>query len=46
MKLKDLKKGEYFCIRPHHEEEVNAKQVYIKGEYDRTTKKIQLRSLR
>lgn len=39
MKLKELKKGEYFCIRPHHEEEVSAKQVYIKGDYDRTTKK-------
>ena len=39
MKLKELKFGEYFCIRPHHEELVTGKQVYIKGEYNRSTKK-------
>lgn len=42
MKLKELKKGEYFCIRPHHEEEVKAKQVYIRGEYDRTKKRYEV----
>lgn len=39
MKLNELKKGDYFCIRPHHDEEVKPKQVYIKGDYNRTTKK-------
>lgn len=39
MKLKDLKRGEYFCFISHHEEEVKPKQVYIKGEYNRSTKK-------
>jgi len=33
MKLKDLKKGEYF------KRNMFAKKVYIKGAYDRSTKK-------
>lgn len=39
MQLKELKKGDYFCVIPHNEKEVKAKQVYIKGEYNRSTKK-------
>ena len=42
MKLKDLKKGEYFCLRPHGEQEVSAKQVYIKGEYNRQLKRYEI----
>ena len=37
MKVKDLKKGEYFTIKPLEEPKEN--QVYIRGEYDRSTKK-------
>lgn len=37
MKLKDLKKGEFFTLKPI--EEPKESQVYIKGEYDRSEKK-------
>lgn len=37
MKLKNLKKGEYFTLKPIEEPKEN--QVYIRGEYDRTEKK-------
>lgn len=37
MKLKDLKKGEYFTLKPI--ENPTEKQVFIRGEYDRTEKK-------
>lgn len=36
-KLKDLKKGEYFTLKPITNP--TEKQVYIKGDYDRTEKK-------
>lgn len=39
MKLKDLKKGEYFTLKPIEEPKEN--QVYIRGEYDRTEKKFE-----
>lgn len=37
MKLKDLKLGEYFTLKPIEEPTEN--QVYIRGEYDRSEKK-------
>ena len=37
MKLKDLKKGEYFTLKPM--ENPKESQVYIRGEYDRSEKK-------
>lgn len=37
MKIKDLKKGEYFTLKPIDEPKQN--QIYIKGEYDRSSKK-------
>lgn len=37
MKLKDLKKGEYFTLKPIADPKEN--QVYIRGEYDRSEKK-------
>lgn len=37
MKLKDLKIGEYFTLKPYSEP--TEKQVYIRGEYDRTERK-------
>lgn len=37
MKLKDLKIGEYFTLKPIEEPTEN--QVYIRGEYDRTERK-------
>lgn len=36
MVLKDLKKGEYFTIKPIDEPKEN--QVYIKGGYDKSSK--------
>lgn len=37
MKLKDLKKGEYFTLKPISDPKES--QVYIRGEYDRNEKK-------
>lgn len=37
MKLKELKQGDWFTLKPI--EEPKASQVYIRGEYDRTEKK-------
>ncbi len=37
MKLKDLKQGDYFILQPIAEPKES--QVYIRGEYDRSTKK-------
>ena len=39
MKLKDLKIGEYFTLKPYSEP--TEKQVYIRGEYDRSEKKFE-----
>ena len=35
--LKDLKRGEYFTLKPI--EEPKDSQVYVKGDYDRSQKK-------
>ncbi len=37
MTIKDLKKGDFFTLKPL--EYPTEKQVYIRGEYDRTEKK-------
>lgn len=37
MKLKDLKQGDWFTLKPI--EEPTESQVYIRGEYDRTERK-------
>ena len=37
MKVKDLKRGEYFTLRPIAEPKES--QVFIRGEYDRTEKR-------
>lgn len=37
MKVKELKKGEYFTLKPI--EEPKESQVYIRGKYDRICKK-------
>lgn len=39
MKLKELKKGDFFTLKPHGEKCVSSSQVFIRGEYDRTEKK-------
>lgn len=39
VKLSTLKKGEWFTISNHDGEEVQARKVYIRDEYDRSTKK-------
>lgn len=37
MKLKDVKQGEFFTLKPISEP--TEKQVYIRGEYERSSKK-------
>jgi hypothetical protein len=37
MKLKELKQGDWFTLKPYTEPKES--QVYIRGEYDRTEKK-------
>jgi len=37
MKVKELKKGEFFTLKPISEPKEN--QVFVRGEYDRTEKK-------
>ena len=39
MKLKELKRGEYFTRKSLKEQEARPSQVYIKENYDRSTKK-------
>lgn len=39
MKIKDLKKGDYFTRKPLSYAEAKPSQVYIKQEYDQSTKK-------
>ena len=39
MKLKELKRGEYFTRKSMHEQEAKPSQVYIKEDYDHSTKK-------
>lgn len=39
MKLKDLKKGDYFTLRSFDGKTPKENQVYIKGDYDRSAKK-------
>lgn len=39
MKLKELKRGEYFTRKAMNEKEAKLSQVYIKEDYDRSTKK-------
>ena len=38
MKIKELKKGEFFTLKPTNEPKEN--QVFIRGDYDRSMKKI------
>lgn len=39
MKLKELKKGEYFTRRSLQGQEAKPSQMYIRGDYDQSTKK-------
>lgn len=39
MKLKDLKRGEYFTLKSFNGGEPSENQVYIRGEYDRAMRK-------
>ena len=39
MKLKELKRGEYFTRKSMNEQEAKPSQVYIKEDYDHSTKK-------
>ena len=37
--IKQIKKGDFFVLKPHNETEAKESEVYIRGEYDRTEKK-------
>ena len=39
MKLKELKHGDFFTMKPINGQEAKESQVYIKDDYDRSTKK-------
>lgn len=39
MKLKELNKGEYFTRMSLNDQEAKPSQVYIRGDYDQSTKK-------
>jgi hypothetical protein len=39
MKLKELKHGDFFTRKAMNGREAKSSQVYIKGDYDRSTKK-------
>lgn len=39
MKLKELKHGDFFIRKPMNGQEAKESQVYIKDDYDRSTKK-------
>jgi hypothetical protein len=39
VKLKDLKEGDYFCLKSLGEKEAKENQVWIKGPYDKSTRK-------
>ena len=39
MKLKEVKRGDFFVRKPLHEQEAKPSQVYIREEYDRSEKK-------
>lgn len=39
MKLKELKHGDFFTRKPMNGQEAKESQVYIKDDYDRSTKK-------
>lgn len=39
MKLKELKKGEYFTCKSLNNKEAKSSQVYIKQDYDHSSKK-------
>lgn len=39
-KIKDLKKGEFFCLKdPADVEEMPENRVWVKGDYDRSSRK-------
>lgn len=40
IKLKDLKKGDYFTLKPI--EEPSSSLVYVRGDYDRSTRKYEV----
>lgn len=37
-----LKKGEYFCLKPQGEQEVDESKVWVRGDYDPSTKKYEI----
>lgn len=39
VRLDSLKKGEYFTLSNHDNQEVESWCVYVRGEYDRSTRK-------
>lgn len=39
IKLRDLKEGDYFCLKSLGEKEAKDSQIWIKGEYDKSSRK-------
>lgn len=37
--IKQIKKDDFFVLKPHNGSEAKESEVYIRGEYDRTEKK-------
>ena len=37
--IKELKKGEYFTLKPYTDDEITEARVYVKEDYDRSERK-------
>ena len=42
--IKQIKKDDFFVLKPHNGSEAKESEVYIRGEYDRTEKSINAKS--
>jgi len=40
--VKDLKRGDYFCLKPQNEQEVSGRKVWVKGDYLRSKKRYEI----
>ena len=40
--IKQIKKGDFFVLKPHNGTEAKESEVFIRGEYDRTEKKVRM----
>ena len=40
--VKDIKLGEYFCLKSQGEKEVAESKVWVRGEYDKSSKRYEI----